>query len=183
MLGEAFPDVLAAAQVGAAWAFERLWRDLAPLVAAYARAHGAAEPDDLTSEVFLGVFRGLPAFTGDERAFRSWVLVIAHRRILDEHRRRSRRPAVADADLSGVDVPGGDAEADALTALGSRRVRAVLEALPPDQRDVLVLRILGDLTLAQVAEIVGKREGAVKALQRRGLERLRRVLREEAVAL
>lgn len=183
MLGEPFGDVLAAAQAGAAWACERIWRDLAPLVVAYARAHGASDPDDLTSDVFLGVFRGLEGFSGDERAFRSWVLVITHRRIVDERRRRGRRPTVADDDVATLDMPGGDAEEDALASLGSQHVRAVLEALPPDQRDVLLLRILGDLTVAQVAEVVGKREGAVKALQRRGLERLRRTIRAEAVPL
>ena len=62
--GIAFDDVLAAAQAGAAWAFEVLYRDLSPVVTGYLRLHGAAEPDDLASETFLGVFTGLAGFSG-----------------------------------------------------------------------------------------------------------------------
>ena len=110
--GVAFDDVLAAAQAGAAWAFETLYRDLAPAVTGYLRLHGAAEPDDLASETFLGVFRGLSGFAGNEDALRSWVFTIAHRRLVDDWRRRSRRPQLTDdADLALL--PGGDAEDDA----------------------------------------------------------------------
>src|SRR3954469_21521394 len=94
--GAAFDDVLAAAQTGAAWAFEVLYRDLSPVVTGYLRLHGAAEPDDLASETFLGVFTGLAAFHGDEVALRSWVFTIAHRRLIDDWRRHSRRPQPAD---------------------------------------------------------------------------------------
>lgn len=170
MLGEAFPGVITAARAGAGWAFERLWADVGPLVAGYLRLQGAREPDDLASEVVIGLFKGLRRFEGDEAALRSYVLVIAHRRLLDERRRLARRPPPSGA------VPeraGGDAEEDALAALGEAEVRALLGDLPSAQRDVLLLRIIGDLTVDQVAAIVGRRPGAVKALQRRGLTRLR----------
>jgi DNA-directed RNA polymerase specialized sigma24 family protein len=94
--GLPFDDVLAAAQAGAGWAFEVLYRDLAPSVTGYLRLHGAAEPDDLASETFLGVFTGLGGFRGDEEALRSWVFTIAHRRLIDDWRRRSRRPQFTD---------------------------------------------------------------------------------------
>src|SRR3954469_22083044 len=96
--GAAFDDVLVAAQVGAAWAFEVLYRDLSPVVTGYLRLHGAAEPDDLASETFLGVFTGLAGFRGDEDALRAWVFTIAHRRLVDDWRCRSRRPQAADDD-------------------------------------------------------------------------------------
>ena len=89
-------DCLTAAQAGAAWAFEVLYRDLAPVVTAYLRLHGALEPDDLASETFIGVFTGLAGFSGDEDALRAWVFTIAHRRLVDDWRRRSRRPQPAD---------------------------------------------------------------------------------------
>src|SRR3954452_23105418 len=99
--GLPFDDVLAAAQAGAAWAFETLYPDLSPAVTGYLRLHGAPEPDDLASETFLGVFRGLSGFAGDEDALRSWVFTIAHRRLVDDWRRRSRRPRLTDdADLA-----------------------------------------------------------------------------------
>ena len=175
-VGPAFDDVLAAARAGAAWAFEVLYRDLSPVVTGYLRLHGAQDPDDLASETFLAVFRGLSGFSGDEAGLRSWVFTIAHRRLVDDLRRRSRRPLLADGggDLLH-EVAGGDVEDDVLTRLGAEAVHRLCAGLPEDQRSVL-LRVLADLTVEQVAEVLGRSEGAVKALQRRGLRRLREEL-------
>jgi RNA polymerase sigma factor (sigma-70 family) len=171
--GVAFDDVLGAAQAGAAWAFEVLYRDLSPVVTGYLRLHGATDPDDLASETFLGVFTGLAGFSGDEEALRSWVFTIAHRRLIDDWRRRSRRPQVAD-DAGDLTVhPGGDAEDDALVRVGTADVHRMCSELPDDQRSVLLLRVLADLTVEQVAQVMGRSIGAVKALQRRGLRTLR----------
>src|SRR3990170_6290762 len=87
-----FPEVLAEAQRGERWALERIYRALGPVVTGYLRTQGAVEPEDLTSEVFVGVLRKVAGFRGDEPAFRSWVFMIAHRRLLDERRRLRRRP-------------------------------------------------------------------------------------------
>jgi RNA polymerase sigma-70 factor (ECF subfamily) len=176
-VGATFDDVLAAAQAGAAWAFEVLYRDLSPAVTGYLRLHGAPDPDDLASETFLAVFRGLGGFRGDEAALRSWVFTIAHRRLVDEWRRRSRRPQAADdaGDLL-AGVAGGDVEDDVLTRLGAEAVHRLCAGLPEDQRSVLLLRVLADLTVEQVAAVMGRSVGAVKALQRRGLRRLREEL-------
>jgi RNA polymerase sigma factor (sigma-70 family) len=171
--GLVFDDVLAAAQAGAAWAFEVLYRDLSPVVTGYLRLHGAAEPDDLASETFLGVFTGLAAFHGDEAALRSWVFTIAHRRLVDDWRRRSRRPQLTD-DAGDLTLhAGGDAEDDALVRIGAADVHRMCAELPDDQRSVLLLRVLADLTVDQVAQVMGRSVGAVKALQRRGLRTLR----------
>ena len=171
--GLAFDDVLAAAQAGAAWAFEVLYRDLSPVVTGYLRLHGAADPDDLTSETFLGVFTGLAAFHGDEAALRSWVFTIAHRRLIDDWRRRSRRPQLTD-DAGDLTVhPSGNVEDDALVRIGAADVHRMCAGLPDDQRSVLLLRVLADLTVEQIAQVMGKSVGAVKALQRRGLRTLR----------
>jgi RNA polymerase sigma-70 factor (ECF subfamily) len=168
-----FAEVLAAAQAGAPWAMESLYRDLAPAVTAYLRLHGAAEPDDLASETFIGVLTGLSGFSGDEGALRSWVFTIAHRRLVDDWRRRSRRPQVVDDDSALEDQVGGDVETDALATLGTAMVQERCAALPPDQRAVLLLRILGDLTVEQVATVLGRSVPSVKALQRRALVTLR----------
>ena len=171
--GSPFDDVLAAARAGAPWAFEVLYRDLAPAVTGYLRLHGAAEPDDLASETFLGVFTGLSSFTGDEGALRAWVFTIAHRRLVDDWRRRSRRPQVVDDSDLLAEHPGGDVEDDVLVRVGAETVQELCGDLPTDQRAVLLLRILADLTVEQVAEVLGRSEGSVKALQRRGLRTLR----------
>ena len=171
--GPAFDQVLAAAQAGAGWAFEVLYRDLAPAVTGYLRLHGAAEPDDLASETFIGVFTGLAGFAGDEDRLRAWVFTIAHRRLVDDWRRRSRRPQVADEPGDLTAHVGGDVEDDVLVRVGTEDVERLCGTLPADQRSVLLLRILADLTVEQVAEVMDRSVGAVKALQRRGLRTLR----------
>jgi RNA polymerase sigma factor (sigma-70 family) len=171
--GLPFDDVLAAAQAGAAWAFETLYRDLSPVVTGYLRLHGAAEPDDLASDTFLGVFTGLAGFRGDEDALRAWVFTIAHRRLVDDWRRRSRRPHAADDDRDLAGYVGGDVEDDAFTRLDAESVHRICGLLPDDQRAVVLLRVLGDLTVEQVAQVMGRSVASVKALQRRGLRTLR----------
>jgi RNA polymerase sigma factor (sigma-70 family) len=170
----AFDDVLAAARAGAPWAFRGLWDSLSPAVSGFLRAQGAAEPEDLTSEVFLAVFTQLAQFSGDEAALRAYVFTIARRRLVDEIRRRSRRGPAVEWTAERDPRRTGSAEDTALDELGSARTRELLDSLSADQRDVLVLRIFGDLTVEQVAAVLGKRPGAVKALQRRGLEALRK---------
>ena len=171
---ESFDAVLTAARAGADWAWERIYGELAPSVAGYLRARGADDPEDLTGEVFLQVVGGLARFSGAERDFRAWVFTIAHRRLVDDLRRRSRRPVGAAPDdvLERAAGPGGDVRDDAAARLGEASVREAIEGLAPDQRDVLLLRILGDLTIEEIARLLGKRQGAVKALQRRALRNL-----------
>jgi RNA polymerase sigma-70 factor (ECF subfamily) len=171
--GLPFDGVLAAAQAGAPWAFEVLYRDLSPSVTGYLRLHGAAEPDDLASETFLGVFTGLAGFRGDEQALRAWVFTIAHRRLVDDWRRRGRRPQPAEEPVDLTAHVGGDVEEDVLTRIGVGNVHHLCAELPPDQRTVLLLRVLADLTVDQIAQVLGRSAGAVKQLQRRGLRTLR----------
>jgi RNA polymerase sigma factor (sigma-70 family) len=171
--GLAFDDVLAAAQAGAAWAFEVLYRDLAAAVTGYLRLHGAAEPDDLASETFIGVFTGLAKFSGDEDGLRAWIFTIAHRRLVDDWRRRSRRPQLADEPGDLTTHVGGDVEDDVLERIGADTVQELCGTLPEDQRSVLLLRILADLTVEQVAQVMDRSVPSVKALQRRGLRTLR----------
>ena len=163
-------------------AAERLYADLAPAVAGYLRVQRAAEPEDLTSEVFLGVFRGLGSFEGGEAQFRSWVFTIAHRRLQDERRRLARRPQLATVAPESVG-PAGDVEREALELLGEQWVIGLCARLPPDQRTVLLLRVVADLPAEEVARVTGKTVGAVKALQRRALHSLRRKLTREGVSL
>jgi RNA polymerase sigma factor (sigma-70 family) len=183
-----FDAVLAAARDGAPWALERIFTALAPVVTGYLRVQGSAEPEDLASEVFVAVLRNLRDFQGHETGFRSWVFTIAHRRLLDERRRRARRPPPGhladslDAFAPELTAPD-DVEGALARSLGADRVRSLCERLVPGQRDVLLLRLLGDLSVEQVAGALGKSPGAVKALQRRGLLAIGRLLEHEGVPL
>jgi RNA polymerase sigma factor (sigma-70 family) len=184
MFGDDFPQVLAAARLGAEWAWTALYRDLVPSVRGYVRARGAAEPDDILGEVFLQVVRDLEGFEGGEREFRTWVFAIAHHRLVDARRREIRRPVQAVPDRVLEDAGDiGDVEDDAIAGLTAARVRELVGRLSPEQQDVLLLRLFGDLTGPEIAAIVDKRPGAVKALIRRGLASLRREISKEAVSI
>jgi RNA polymerase sigma factor (sigma-70 family) len=171
-----FAGVLAAAQQREPWALQQLFEELGPAVAGYLRAQRAAEPDDLANEVFLRAFRGIDTFAGEEASFRSWIFTIAHNVLVDDVRRAQRRPVVVDLRDRMPPLQGGDAEQDAMRALAHDDVQARLGCLTEDQRTVVLLRVVADLTLQQIAQATGKRVGAVKATQRRALEALRRDL-------
>lgn len=173
------------ARAGDSAAWEVLYRWLAPAVAGYLRVQGARDVDDLTSEVFLALVRSIERFEGRPAQFRSFTFVIAHRRLQDERRSWSRRGARTVDEPVDERAPiaddGSDAADAAMAALGSDRVLALCGRLVADQRDVVLLRIVGDLSVDQVAEALGKSPGAVKQLQRRAFENLRKEISAEAV--
>jgi RNA polymerase sigma-70 factor (ECF subfamily) len=181
---EQFPRILAAAQAGGEWAWRELYGAVAPALTRYLRARGVPDADDIVGETFIRVVRSIDGFDGDEAGFRTWVFTIGRNIVADEVRRRERRPAGAapDDQLAALG-PTGDAEDDALRDLGRSRVRELLELLSPDQRDVLLLRILGGLTIPEIAVVIGKREGAVKMLQSRGIGALRKQISTGTVTL
>ena len=139
----------------------------------YLRSQGAADPEDLLGEVFLQVARDINRFRGDGAALRRWIFSIAHNRLLDDRRRRARRP-------QEVDSPPADQPAAAHPEPVDPELLEALAALTPEQREVVTLRFLGDLSLEDVAKITRRRVGAVKALQHRGLEQLERLLAQSA---
>ncbi len=182
-IGDEFDSILTAAQAKQGRAFERLYRALSPVVTGYLRVQGSPEPDDLTNEVFLNAFGAIESFRGDEDQFRSWVFTIAHRRLTDERRRRGRRPQIADWDVTDApDAAGGDVEDEALRRMSVERVVQLCGDLSPDQRDVLLLRMVSALPIEAVAEALGKSPTAVKALQRRALGAVRRAYEREGVS-
>jgi RNA polymerase sigma-70 factor (ECF subfamily) len=137
---------------------------LAPAVLGYFRAQRMHDPEALTGDVFVAVTEQLGRFRGDDDALRRWVFTIAHHRRVDEIRRSARRPEVlTDAPVS---PPVRDAEPFDPDLI------AALDRLTPEQRDVVVLRYVADLPVAAVARVTGKRAGAVKMLQARGLAAL-----------
>lgn len=180
-IGAPFPSVLAAAGQGEPWALQRLHAAVAPAVVGYLRVQGSAEPDDLASDVLYRVLTGLGSFSGDEAKFRSWVLTIAHHRLVDERRSRARRPVVG-GQLTDTGPIGGDVEEEALWRLGTERVRGLCERLAPDQRDVLLLRMVAGMSLDETAEALGKSTGAVKALQHRAVAALRQHFERKGVS-
>lgn len=184
MHGEASPeldDVLDRARGGDEQAWTVLYDSVAAQLRGYLRVRGAEDPDALLGDVFLHVARGIGEFTGGESGFRSWVFVIATSRLLDERRRLRRKPTEP-LDLAVEDRLrcADDVQLEVEQTHAAEAADYLLGVLTPDQRTVIELRVFGELTSREVAEIVGKPVGAVKALYRRGLAALRRELGEVA---
>lgn len=177
-----FESVLAAAAEGAEWAWSRLYHTYAGRVLGYVRSRGAVDPEDLVGEVFLQIARHLETFNGDESAFRSWLFMVAHHRLIDERRRRSRKPLILVDEATEVDRPAAiDVEESALGSIAHADTLALLEELTDEQRTVVTLRMIGGLTLDETAAAMGKSIGAVTQLQRRALATLRREMERRGV--
>lgn len=152
-----------------------VYRAHARAVLGYLRGHGVPDPEDVTSEVFLQVARYLPRFRGDDEHLRRWVFAIARNRVIDESRRRARRPQIADGEVPEVALPPAADPVDA-------RLLEALRRLTPEQREVVVLRFVADLSLEEVADVTGRSAGAVKSMQHRALAQLARIVGDPADA-
>jgi RNA polymerase sigma-70 factor (ECF subfamily) len=176
-LGRQFQSVLAAAQSGEERALGEFYGDLQPRLLRYLRAQVPADAEDLASDVWLHTARSLERFEGDENAFRSWFFTIAHRRLVDWRRQRARRRETA--------VPNellferADST-EPFSAVEEEGVLACLASLPPEQAEVVLLRVVVGLDSNEVGAVMGKKPGTVRVLQKRALERLAALLADES---
>jgi RNA polymerase sigma-70 factor (ECF subfamily) len=183
MIGPSFPGLLAAAQAGDEQAFAVLWRDPQPAVLRYLRVAAPAAAEDLAADAWMSVIRGLGRFRGDEQELRRWVFTVARHRAIDWRRQAARRPAESLPVALLAERPAADdPAAQVLEAQSTRAALALLAELPADQAEVVALRVLGGLGVAEVAGIVGKRPGAVRVLTHRGLRRLAKRLEAAGLA-
>ncbi len=161
-----------------AWA--ELYQQFAGRIAGYARTKGVRDSDDLVGDVFAAAAERIGRFDGDAAQLRSWLFTIAHHRLADHLRRRKRRATdptpTADLDrfATGVDVMG-----EATSRIDAGGALAMLSWVTDEQREVLTLRILGELSIAETATVLDKPPGAVKALQHRAIARIRRQLGDD----
>jgi RNA polymerase sigma factor (sigma-70 family) len=178
-----FEALLDAARGGDEAAWAEIYGELAPTVLGYLRGSGARDPEDTLAETFLQVARDLGRFSGDYSKFRAWTFTIAHHRLIDARRSAARRPLdlVADVPEPSTNGAAPDAADEAVARIGAEELERVLGALTPEQRAVVLLRVIGDLSITQVAEALGKRAGAIKQLQRRGLAAVKRELTQLGV--
>jgi RNA polymerase sigma-70 factor (ECF subfamily) len=173
-IGNSFDDVLAAARTGADWAIAVLYRDLNPAVLRFLQSQHRDAAEDIASEVWLAVATNLASFEGDEGGFRSWVFTIARRRAIDHGRSRARRRTdVAGAETFDRLPAQEDTAAAGIEGMSAREAVARLTAgLPPDQTEVILLRVVAGFSVAEVAEIMDRSPGSVRVLQHRALRRL-----------
>lgn len=175
-LGETFSTTLASAQSGSAEALGALYRDLQPALLRYLTAQEPRDGEDLASQVWLEAGGSLSSFDGNEQAFRCWLFTIARRRLIDLRRSRARRATqpVPLEQISGLPDPGEPYE-----RIEGGAALASLAQLPPEQAEILLLRVVAGLDSGEVAAVTGRRPGTVRVMQKRALERLAALLPED----
>jgi RNA polymerase sigma-70 factor (ECF subfamily) len=173
-----FDATLALAKDGNDDALSSLYLDHVAMVYGYLRACRADDPEDLASEVFVGMLRNLHRFDGDHPDFRRWLMTIAHRRLVD-HQRRSFRDRSEPAEPLALEMAGaGASPIDLRPVTIDQDLLAAFGQLTDAQREVLALRFVADVSLQDVANIISRPVGAVKSLQNRALAALRRQIRD-----
>ena len=178
-----FPSLLVAAQAGDAGAFDALFRHYHPMLLRYLRAQEPGVAEDLTAEVWLALAPRLGAFRGDESGFRGWLFTVA-RRLLIGHRRKAARRRTDPVPAEGF--AGRAGTADPATEVGSRlatqeAVDRLVASLSAEQAEVVLLRVVAGLSVAEVAAITERSPGAVRMLQHRALQRLTTTFSRDAV--
>jgi RNA polymerase sigma-70 factor (ECF subfamily) len=182
---ERFETLLTAARAGEEQALAGLYRRFQPAVLAYLRTQRPGDAEDVASEAWIAAARGLGRFRGDEDDFRRWLFTIARRRLVDLRRGEARRPATVSAQgeaLEGL-AESPDAATAAFESLAARRALEQVASLPPDEAEVVVLRVVAGLSATDVAGITGRSPGAVRVLQHRALRRLASLLDKTFVGL
>lgn len=173
MLGVGFAATLAEAQGGDEAAFAAIFRDVQPVLLRYLRVIAPEGCDDVASETWLQVVAGLAGFRGEERAFRAWLFTIARHRAVDWGRGRARRPSVALEQSEGAPQPLAPDTADVvLERMSTRAVLELIAALPREQAEIIMLRVVVGLDSAEVGRMIDKSPGAVRVAAHRGLRRL-----------
>ncbi len=138
------------------------------------RIGNQAEAEDMTQQVFLSAIKSISSFKWRNIPFSAWLFRIAHNQAVDYLRKRSRRPTTSlEESLIGGD---GDPQQMAEIKLDIEQLLLAARQLTPAQQEVISLRFASDLPTAQVAKIMGKSEGAVKALQHSAIVALRKAL-------
>jgi RNA polymerase sigma-70 factor (ECF subfamily) len=132
------------------------------------------EAEDITQQVFLNAIKAISSFRWRGIPFSAWLFRIAHNQVVDYLRRKTKRPTMPlDESLVASDH---DPQLIAGRKLDIERLHSATGKLTPAQQEVISLRFAGELPIAQVAQIMGKSEGAVKALQHSAIVALRKTL-------
>lgn len=171
-------DLIRRAKQGDKQAIGELYRLHVDVIYRYiwGRVRDESVTEDLTAQVFLKALEGLPTYEPSGKPFVAWLYSIAYARIVDHWRKHERRVEVPlEETFPARDLRPEEfleAEADWAVAID------LLAQLTDDQQDVIILRFIGEMSLAQVAETLGKTVGATKAIQYRALASLARLLEQ-----
>ena len=173
------PDVIERARTGDRAAFAELYDTHCDAVYRYIlyRVREPADAEDLCCEVFTRAFANIHRYRWQGKSFLAWLYTIARNAVTD--RRRRDRPTVDLDDAYGVAEEGPTAHDRAVRGEQVDALRGAVKHLTTEQQEVLVLRFIENMSSRQVAQVLGKNEGAIRALQFRALGRLRKLLMSE----
>jgi RNA polymerase sigma-70 factor (ECF subfamily) len=170
---EELEPVVDAAARGDAAALRAAYDALSPRVCGYLRIRGAEDPEGLTNDVFVRVLPRLAELHGGYAGLRALAFTVAHGLLVDELRRRERQPVLHEYDAARDRRTQPSAEDEAIDRSGEGTALELLDLLPDDQRAVVLLRVLGELSVAETAAAVGRSEAAVRKVQAKALGALR----------
>jgi RNA polymerase sigma-70 factor (ECF subfamily) len=173
-------ELIRLAQAGDGAAFGRLYDRYLPSIYryTYSKTSSRSAAEDLTSETFLRAFRAIARRPRAHLNFAAWLITIARNVVIDHHRSGwSRLAVVTDEVDPQVDESMGP-EQSALASMSTATVRAALTRLPDDQRECLVLRFFTGLSINETAVAMDRTDGAIKQLQFRATNRLRRLIKD-----
>lgn len=177
-------ELLGRARSGDEAAFAAIYRDVQPRLLRYLAVRAPDRAEDLCSDTWLEVARGVGGFVGDHVSFRAWVFTIGRHKLVDGVRRDARRPVRLVDRAESLEILAGPAPAGAdpaeLTEAdeATRAAVALVRTLPADQAEALMLRVVAGLDYAEIAVLMQRSQGAVRVLAHRGLRRLARTLTE-----
>ena len=176
-------DIVARAQGGDADAFGELYDRYVDVVYRYIyyRVSNVSLAEDLTSETFIRALRRITSYTWQGRDFGAWLVTIARNLIADHFKSGRYRLEVATSDLveAGADGREEGPENEVLTAITNDALLEAVKSLGAEQQECISLRFLQGMSVAETAAIMGKNEGAIKALQYRAVKSLSRLLPED----
>lgn len=170
------PDVIERARAGDRAAFAELYDAHADAVYRYVlyRVREPSDAEDVTSEVFTRAFANIHRYRWQGKSFLAWLYTIARNAVTD--RRRRTRPTVDLDNAYGIAEDGPTAHDHAVRGEQVDALRGAVRHLTVEQQEVLLLRFIENMSSRQVAKVLGKNEGAIRALQFRALGRLRKLL-------
>jgi RNA polymerase sigma-70 factor (ECF subfamily) len=146
----------------------------------YFRVEDQQTAEDITSQVFLKAWSNLDRFSFNRTPYLAWLYTIAHNAVIDHYRTRKVSAALDDVQLSQQDhAEAVENEIDLSSEM--KTIKTALQTLTEDQQKVLTLKFIEGMSNNEIARQLGKREGAIRALQMRGLQALAKQLEEKMV--
>ncbi len=167
-------SIFVQAAAGEEAALNTIWDQYNPRLLRYLRSRGIRDADDIASQVWIDIARALSRFEGDDADFTSWIFTIARRRVIDEWRRKERRKEQPYEFVESASPNDAIRDRDEL-----EWAVQMVRRLPPDQADAVLMRVLADMDISDIAAIMQTSEGNVRVLVHRGLQKLANLIGAE----